>query len=133
MSALIEQQRARFALERVARWKEKQQLTDKLEAAASSLPALILMNGLGQAAAYAKSQKDALHWRILYQALSDWLCGRENENDKSHNPHPVYSGQADLLAALTRGSIADYRIAQAEALAFLQWLKNAVRAETAEV
>lgn len=128
MSALIEQQRARFALDRVAEWKKGNQLGDKLEAAANSLPALILMNGLGQAAAYCKSQKEE-HWHLLYQALSDWLCGLGDHAVR--NRAPVYSSQDDLLAALTQGSMADYRVAQAEALAFLQWLKNAVRAEMA--
>lgn len=129
MSALIEQQRARFALDRVAAWKSAGQLSDNMKAAANSLPALILMNGLGQAAAYAKSQKEGKngHWKLLYNALSDWLCGESGIH--------VYgsTGQdQDLLAALTRGSMAEYRLAQAEALAFLQWLKNAVRAEMAE-
>lgn len=133
MSALIEQQRARFALDRVARWKNAEgKLPEKLGPAADSLPALILMNGLGQAAAYAKSQKEE-HWRQMYEALSDWLCGKRDEGQKTWNTHPVYPKETDLLAGLTRGDIADYRVAQAEALAFLQWLKNAVRAETAGV
>lgn len=116
MSQLVEQQRAKFALD----WVKKNRHSAELEAAVSGLPAMILMNGLGQASAYAKSQNKA-HWTALYRALSDWLCKRENIG-------AIYAGKQDLMAAITQGSQQDYRAAQTEALAFLQWLKSAVRA-----
>ncbi|ACL72876.1 CRISPR-associated protein, Cmr5 family [Thioalkalivibrio sulfidiphilus HL-EbGr7] len=88
-----------------------------LKSAANDLPALILMNGLGQAAAYCQG-KDTPEHKALYGLLSEWLCGEGS----------VYHGQPNLLAGITAGDMHHYRLAQAEALAYLPWVKRFARA-----
>jgi CRISPR-associated protein Cmr5 len=111
----IGQQRANKALEWV---KEPNRTIGKeLKGAAEGFGPLILMSGLGQAAAFYKS-KDAAH-QALYQLLSDWLCG---------TGRPFGTGTGDLLERLVVADQSHYRAAQAEALAFLQWVKKFVKA-----
>jgi len=87
-----------------------------------SLPATILMNGLGQAAATllsaAKGEKKDPH-RLLYDHLSSWLC-----RDADDAPYPA----GDLLESITTNDEDHYLCAQAEALAYLDWLKKFARA-----
>jgi len=77
----------------------------------SALPAMILMSGLGQAMAMVRSRKLA-GYSQLYDHLQGWLCGGR-----------PYAGD-DLINAIVQGSEADYIRAQAEALAYLEWLKK---------
>ena len=84
----------------------------KYKSYVSSLPAEILMSGLGQAMALAKSKKKLDGYDKLYQHLSGWLCaGRP------------YNG-SDLIREIAGNSEADYIRAQAEAMAYLEWLKK---------
>lgn len=106
----IEQERAKAALQ----WAEKGVDSDTL-AYANGLPAMILMNGLGQTAAFYKS-KGGKH-EALYNLLSDWLT----------QPGKPYTGQA-LLSGITGGDAKAYRAAQTEALAYLQWVKKFAKA-----
>lgn len=106
----IEQQRAKAALA----WAEKG-VDDKALSAAVAMPAMILMNGLGQTAAFYKSKGGAQEG--LYQLLSDWL----------KQVGKPYTGK-DLLAGITQGDAKDYRAAQVEALAYLQWVKKFAKA-----
>lgn len=106
----IEQERAKSALQ----WAEKG-VDSETVSCANGLPAMILMNGLGQAAAFYKS-KDKKH-EALYQLLSDWL----------RRPDKPYAGK-DLLEGITSGDAGNYRAAQAEALAYLQWVKKFAKA-----
>ncbi len=82
-----------------------------------SLPARIIMNGLGQALAMerAGAQKDAGH-RLLFAHMQDWLL-----NGWAHSPH---RGSDDILAALAAGPEADYIRTQGEAMAYLEWLRK---------
>ncbi|WP_077732700.1 type III-B CRISPR module-associated protein Cmr5 [Methylocaldum sp. 14B] len=115
----IEQQRAAFALEWATGANPGQcggRISMELKSAAESFPSLILKNGLGQAAAFYKSKDD--NHKKLYKLLSDWLTG----------PGQAYAGQDDLLVGITRGAQYTYRAAQAEALAFLLWVKKFVKA-----
>jgi CRISPR-associated protein Cmr5 len=89
------------------------------------LPAAILQNGLGQAmatllagAALSKPDRSADHKarETLYQNLSYWLCC-----DKGQAP---YRNAADLMKAITENDEDHYIRAQAEALAYLSWLKK---------
>lgn len=80
-----------------------------------SLPATILMNGLGQAAATLLSKGDEPH-RLLYADLQSWLCGTDDAA-----PYPK---AGDLMKAITGKPERDYLHAQAEALAWLIWLKK---------
>jgi len=109
----VEQQRAKKALE----WVQGRKIDKDLKPAAESFAPLILMSGLGQAAAFYKS-KEGNH-RQLYDLLSEWLCGLGR---------PFASGEGDLLEHLVAADQRAYRAAQAEALAFLQWLKKFAKA-----
>lgn len=91
------------------------------------LPASILQAGLGQAlgtlGANAKLGEpttrlsgDALAKRSLYEQVAGWLAG-------DHADAP-YRAQANIWTAITQGSEAGYVHAQAEALAYLTWLKK---------
>jgi len=112
---LMQQERAQFALEGV-----QQALKDKVNAKeyisyASSLPAMIHTNGLGQAAAFFKS-KGATHEK-LYELLSDWL-------KQDNQP---FAGK-DLLEGITTSDMKTYRLAQAEAQALMDWVKKFAKA-----
>jgi CRISPR-associated protein Cmr5 len=84
-----------------------------------SLPAAILMNGLGQASAtllaQAKGNPNDPH-KILYNHIDRWLC--------SDFPEMPYRNAANLLVALTANGQGQYIVAQAEALFLLDWLKK---------
>ncbi|CAL1241060.1 type III-B CRISPR module-associated protein Cmr5 [Candidatus Methylocalor cossyra] len=110
--------RAQHALARV-RAKQGQNY-GKYVSYAKALPAEILQMGLGQALATLLSAAKGLtsdpHY-LLYHDVKDWLTGRDN-------PDAPYAGQSDLMAAITQRDEAAYLHAQAEALAYLEWLKK---------
>ncbi|MCK4494224.1 MAG: type III-B CRISPR module-associated protein Cmr5, partial [Methylococcales bacterium] len=82
----IQQQRAKFALTEVQKAAFNTRIDNKeYKSYASSLPAMIHINGLGQAAAFFKS-KGGTH-KDLYNLLSDWLT-------KSEQP---YANSRDLM------------------------------------
>jgi CRISPR-associated protein Cmr5 len=86
---------------------------------AQSLPATIVMNGLGQACAtlLAKADgdlKDAN--RMLYDDLQSWLC-------RDH-PAAPFPKTPDLMQAIIEKDQRHYLRAQTEALAYLVWLKK---------
>lgn len=120
MSKTLEQERAADALQKVRKVEEEgKELQQEYSSYAKSLPATILANGLGQAAATllakAKGNKKDAHY-VLYKHLNDWLC-----NDKEEAP---YKKEEDLMKAITANDRNAYMRAQAEALAWLQWLKK---------
>lgn len=116
----IQQQRARFALGRVqnaaSHLDTKHQA--KYQSYASALPAMIHINGLGQAAAFYKSKGDT--HKLIYDLLSEWLT------DKKYNQ--VYAGKGDLIEAITTQDMHKYRLAQAEAQALMDWVKKFAKA-----
>ncbi len=115
------QKRAKHALQQIKEKvmsKEDKEIQYSFLSYVSSLPATIVMNGLGQAMAFELSKKDVGH-RLLYGAISEWLCKSENA---------IYKGKNDLITAITEGSQEQYIIAQAEALVYLEWLKKFSRA-----
>jgi len=121
----IEQQRAKAALA----WAESQgkNVDSETVSAAVAMPAMILMNGLGQTAAFYKSKKSKdpnkpSAYENLYKLLSDWL----KKNVKS------YANKKDLLEGITQCDAKDYRAAQVEALAYLQWVKKFAKAYAKE-
>jgi len=121
----IEQLRAKKALEEITKIREDEDEVTKKEfkSYANELPAMIHMNGLGQAVAFYKSKRDSSNaHRILYKILSDWLG--DNRPYKKQAPDK----KQDLLINITENSIDDYRIAQAESQAFLVWIKSFAKA-----
>ncbi|ACV63730.1 CRISPR-associated protein, Cmr5 family [Desulfofarcimen acetoxidans DSM 771] len=120
MSKTLEQERAADALQKVKEVRqERKDLLIEYSSYAKSLPATILANGLGQAAATllakAKDNKKDAHY-ILYTHLREWLC-----SDREVVP---YNKGEDLMEAITSNDRNAYIRAQAEALAWLQWLKK---------
>ena len=118
----LEQQRAAHALDQIEKVKGRNDAGD-YKSYAESLPATIVMNGLGQACATLLAQargessdKDA--HRRLYDHLEDWLCGSEARVGVSK----------PLIEALVESDQSKYCHAQAEALAYLVWLKKFAQA-----
>ncbi|MCL6478844.1 MAG: type III-B CRISPR module-associated protein Cmr5 [Peptococcaceae bacterium] len=126
MKQTIEQRRALHALQKVeeVQKKEKASFQEKYVGYVESLPAAILMNGLGQAAATllsaAKGDENDAH-RKVYDHLEDWLCRQFEQS-------PYYRQENHeekmLMKAITTGDRWAYQKAQSEALAWLQWLKK---------
>lgn len=112
----LQQQRARFALNRVTALAEKLNKEDqkKFNSYASAMPFMIHANGLGQTAAfYRRKGTEDIYYR-LYQLLGDWLS----------QPGQPFQGKADLLEGITQSGMATYRAAQAESMLFLNWVKQ---------
>ena len=107
----IEQQRAARAQECIAQLK-----TDikAYKAVAASFPAMIRMNGLGQALAFIRSRK-ADEYQQVYGHVSKWLC---------QGPRGVFPGAQDALAELVVRDAATYRQAETETIAFMVWIKR---------
>lgn len=122
MAQLVEQERAAYALKKITEAKGAPIKQSELKAYASSLPSLILKNGLGQAMAFAKSKSDSkgkgLSWDLLYKMLEEWL----------KKPGQPYAGKS-LLEGITSTDQSVYRQAQAEALALLVWIRRFARSE----
>lgn len=126
MTQTIQQQRAKFALERVKALpqvlKVEKEQTEFISYA-SGLPAMIHMNGLGQALAFCKVKgKERESYQQLYQLVSDWLC----------QPNQPYAGKVDALEGITQFDMARYQLAQAEALVLMSWVKKFAKAFLAE-
>ncbi|NMB13577.1 MAG: type III-B CRISPR module-associated protein Cmr5 [Firmicutes bacterium] len=85
----------------------------------TGLPATIISCGIGQAAASllsaAKGAQDKPHYR-LYKDLENWLC-----QDDKIAPYP---NSKPLMEAIVKNDREHYMWAQAEALAWLEWLKK---------
>jgi CRISPR-associated protein Cmr5 len=92
----------------------------------NGLPAAILQNGLGQALATliagankineSRRSKDEEAHESLYRQISTWLCDPRED--------APYSAKGDVLEAITQHDEDAYLRAQAEALAYLEWLKK---------
>lgn len=138
----IEQQRAEVALEAVRNVAGRANDVQRMYASyARSLPAMILMAGLGQALATAMSKGagsasggNAEAWRLLVGHLEDWLVRRCPASPYQGSGAPEGGGTTGLalMRALIDHDQRAYVIAQAEALAYLQWLKKFANALLAE-
>lgn len=146
MQQTMQQQRAAYALKRVKAAAKNKKIHSEYKSYASQLPAMIHMNGLGQAAAFFRSKaafdtqeskrnsKEQAYY-LLYCTLSDWLCSVAREEDISINPMPQqpYSKCGDnecgdLLEGITSKDIHHYRLAQAEAQMLMDWVKKFAKA-----
>lgn len=111
----LAQQRAADALAKVEQLKTANNY-GKYVSYAKALPATILTNGLGQAAATLLAQENKAGNELLYQHLQAWLC-----RDSERAPYPR---AGNLIKAITEYDENHYLLAQAEALAWLEWLKK---------
>ena len=125
-----EQIRAENALARVSELSaEGIEFRQLYRAYVDRLGPTIMMNGLGQAlateraaASAGRNVRERAH-RRLYDNLQGWLC-RDDSN--------IYPDGGDLLQAITANDQSKYLLAQAEALAWLEWHKKFCRAELPE-
>ena len=123
MKQTMDQVRIAYALKVIKVWQASRHQSE-LGNHINSLPALIHMNGLGQALAFYKCN-DAAHIDI-YKAFSAWLCG--------DNAGRVTSKvNADILDALAVEDMHIYMAAQNEAQALLMWLKKLAKAHLTQV
>ena len=118
----LEQRRAAHALEQINGVKHER-LAEDYKGYAESISATIVMNGLGQACASQLAQAKGLSGakdahRRLFDHLEDWLCHANSR----------VGLQKPLIEALTRCDQTSYCHAQAEALAYLVWLKKFAQA-----
>jgi len=117
----MEQQRAAFALKKIKGLslllKDAKDLKE-LKSNAASLPAMIHMNGFGQAMAFALSHPTNA-WKSLYTLLEEWLCKGDNR---------IFDKEQKLMDAITAGDMQRYMAAQAEAQALLVWIKKFTKA-----
>ncbi|WP_369425748.1 type III-B CRISPR module-associated protein Cmr5 [Methanothrix sp.] len=114
----LEQERAAHALDAVNSIRNKS-CASKFRSYVERLPAAIVMNGLGQAmaselaaAGRAEREDDKSAHKELYKLVSKWIHKRG-----------IYS-EEDLVTAIVKGEQDRYVLAQAEALAYLEWLKK---------
>ncbi|MCH9741682.1 MAG: type III-B CRISPR module-associated protein Cmr5 [Proteobacteria bacterium] len=115
-----EQKRAKSALAWIQdRAKEKDDLQKELKSWASQFPLMVHTNGIGQACAFFKSRNNVAGARLLYAHLNDWL----STEMKSH-----YQGKKDLMEVIVNCNQQEYRLLQAESLAYLQWIKQLSKA-----
>lgn len=127
----IQQKRAKYALEKVQNASDNPNIRHKeFKSYASSLPAMIHMNGLGQAAAFFRSKGNSSpEHAALYNILSNWLCSHDNDPQvQQEMPVQPYSGCANLLDGITSRNMQTYRLAQAEAQALMDWVKKFAKA-----
>ncbi len=119
----LEQQRAAAAWQCVQSAKGKSWSRDYSQLA-KSLPAMVQVNGLGQALAFLRSKRKEgsnEHARLAAD-VSRWV-----------SQQLLGSARDDLIPwIIGQASSAEYRRATAEALAFLNWLRRFAEAELGE-
>ena len=131
----IQQQRAAYALKCVERDRAEHKSEKGFQSAyksyASGLPAMIQMNGLGQAAAFYRSKSTgndskAIAYGCLYKLLSDWLT----DSGRPYSAHRNHDDVRDsgLLHGVTKADMRTYMLAQSEAQALLDWVKKFAKA-----
>jgi len=111
----VEQERAAHALEKIKGVQSGKSFT----ALANGFPTMIHTNGLGQAIAFSKGKSDN-QYREMVAMLSDWLC---SEGRPFAGTRPD-----DILTTFTRSDMQTYLLAQAEAMAYLLWVKKFAKA-----
>ncbi len=108
-----QQTRAKHALKEVQRL-QGAGLDSKIKSRASEMPFMIHTCGLGQALAFFKSKGGKDGYNKVYAMLDSWL--REKGNP--------FAGASDALHALTQCDLMTYRIAQAESVQYMEWVKK---------
>ena len=117
MVQTLEQERARFALEKINRWRINGQLQDGADSytrLVQKFPAMVITNGLGQALAYLLADNEGKQKpsRKLYNDLGEWLVTRR-----------IYQGPHDkLIDLLITGDRRTYQLATEETLALVTWM-----------
>lgn len=123
----LDQQRAQHALAQIQSLANDPKYDGKYVSYVSALPATIVMNGLGQALAteLAKDKGKGKSHRRLFDHLANWLTepgqplGKLSKSDRT-KPQAVLSSLME--------SEQGYVNAQAESMAYINWLKQFARA-----
>ena len=115
----MDQERAEFALKKIQAILGGADPIHKAEIRRylNNLPALIRMNGLGQALAFFRMKGEGTAHEAIYRMVGAWLCDASSKGR-------IFSESTDALSAITQSDMAHYMAAQNEALALLQWLKK---------
>lgn len=128
---LIEQRRASFALARLEQALDKPEAGkyrhSQLKSFLRRLPAMIQMNGFGQALAFYYAKRTTYEaYGVVYKLLEDWLCaeGQVYADAAGEVAAGLMPEQPHLLYVVTSHSQQEYRLAEAEAQALLGWAKK---------
>lgn len=114
----MDQERAEFALKKIENTAAGPvNVQVEVRRYLNGLPALIRMNGLGQALAFYRMQGKGSSHELIYLMVSEWLCAASSKGR-------TFTQDADVLAAITKSDMFAYMAAQNEALALLEWLKK---------
>ncbi|MBE3575415.1 MAG: type III-B CRISPR module-associated protein Cmr5 [Firmicutes bacterium] len=120
MRQLLEQERAQYALRCIDRLRQDPTKAAKYKIYVHELPAMVQMNGLGQALAQIMSDyrkdKDGPAARQLMADLQQWLVDERRL-------YRLSQGQ-DVLGALMSGDRASYMRAYEEIIRLCNWLKK---------
>lgn len=122
----IQQQRAAYALAKVqaVTQQNSEEVQKRFKAYSNSFPAMVQMNGLGQALAFAyqKSNGDKDEnkgWKLIYKIVEEWLLKKQT----------ILSPSTSLIKGITESTQDRYQLAQAETQALFSWVKDFARAE----
>jgi CRISPR-associated protein Cmr5 len=137
MTQTIQQQRAKYALKFVSDLTKEHNFNKEQQknfiSYASSLPAMIHTNGLGQAMAFHKAKGSNKELKVetddkkrsynaLYKIVSDWLCQAPQ----------IYQMHDNVLKGIAEENMQSYQLAQVEALALMSWVKKFAKAFLSE-
>ncbi len=118
----IEQKRAKFALDKINKVQEEDALKSKYRSYIERLPAIIVLNGLGQAMAMElasaelgsdKRNNDKKTHEQIYNDIQEWLKHCE-----------TLPKDQDLIEWILKAPQSEYIHAQYEILKFIDWLKK---------
>jgi CRISPR-associated protein Cmr5 len=133
---LPEHTRARAALKAISSLSTAQDLAPAYKSYVATFPALVRMAGLGQAiatamAAAGREGGTTAAYRALLGHLEAWLCDHcpWSPYRNAAQPEPATKGRPPkpggrLLLAVVQGDRAHLLAGEAEALAYLDWLKK---------
>ena len=125
----IQQHRAGYSLQCIEKAQRDGENGKTFKARAGELPAMIQMNGLGQAAAFYRMKGSTNGHAQLYGILSTWLCRAAGDHTTEAG---IYHPHKDLIHGIANANMHDYRVAQAEALALMEWVKRFAKAFMAD-
>ncbi|NLU33508.1 MAG: type III-B CRISPR module-associated protein Cmr5 [Wolinella succinogenes] len=117
MAKTIEQERAADALKGIKNAIANGVRRKEFVSYASGFPMMIHTNGLGQAVAFYAGKKEK-EYKELLNMLKEWLASTDRP----------FAGEPDLLNAITNNNMQTYMLAQAEAMAYLVWVKKFAKA-----
>ncbi len=119
----IENGRAAYAFEQVDQFvrKNREDTVKEYRSYLKKMPAMIQVNGFGQAMAFAYA-KGGEAYTAIYQQISEWLRERHGSLLRKVDS----SGQQELVQVIVNMDSSDYRVLSTEALALLQWMSRFV-------